>query len=38
MRIDCEKSARLLRDIDANDPMLAYPLGRAISRHGFGVA
>jgi len=38
MRIDCEKSARILKEIDANDPMLAYPLGHAIAQHGFGVA
>lgn len=34
MRIDCEKSARVLRQVDANDPMLSFPLGRALARHG----
>jgi len=38
MRIDCEKSAQILRQIDANDPMLAYPLGRSIAQEGFGAA
>jgi riboflavin kinase / FMN adenylyltransferase len=38
MRIDCEKAAQILRQVDASDPMLAYPLGRAIAREGFGVA
>ncbi len=38
MRIDCGKAAQILKDIDASDPMLAYPLGRAIAQHGFGVA
>lgn len=38
MRIDCEKSAQILREVDANDPMLAYPLGRAIAAHGLGAA
>jgi len=38
MRIDCEKSAQILKDVDAKDPMRAYPLGRAIADHGFGAA
>jgi len=38
MRIDCEKSGQVLAEIEADDPMLAYPLGRAIARHGFGAA
>jgi len=38
MRIDCEKSAQILKDVDAKDPMRAYPLGRAIAGHGFGAA
>ncbi len=38
MRIDCEKAAQILRQVDASDPMLAYPLGRAIAQEGFGAA
>lgn len=37
MRIDCEKAARLLAEVDADDPMLAFPLGRALARHGLGA-
>ncbi len=38
MRIDCEKAARLLAGVDAHDPMLKHPLGRALARHGLGTA
>jgi len=38
MRIDCEKAARLLAAVDADDPMLSFPLGRALARHGLGTA
>jgi len=38
MRIDCEKASRLLAQVDADDPMLSFPLGRALAHHGLGTA
>ncbi len=29
MREDCDKARKILKDIEQNDPMLAFPLGRA---------
>jgi len=38
MRIDCEKAAKRLAEVDRNDPMLSFPLGRALKQHGLGAA
>jgi len=38
MRIDCEKAGHVLAEVERNDPMAAFPLGRAIARHGLRAA